>query len=287
MEKYDTLVFSGGSLKCLSQIGCIKYFEEKNILKNIRNYVGTSGGTLILLFLVLDYSYEEIRDFFITISNSVILLSINPEQILELFDNYGLNDGSIIKNIVREALYKKLFQEDITFIELAKKTGKNFIICASNIEQVKSSYFCLENTPDVNVVDAIMASCAIPILFNPVEINDVLYVDGGIYNNFPINYDKINKKTSFGINIYSNNINTSTFLGYLKCIINSVIVNNIEKNKISNDNPNVLDLYIDDINWFSINDLKINFRKQHIDDFINTGYNKIKAHFDLLKTGIK
>jgi NTE family protein len=37
-----------------------------------------------------------------------------------------------------------------------------------------------------NLSHALMASSCIPLLFQPVNYNDTLYVDGGVINNFPI-----------------------------------------------------------------------------------------------------
>lgn len=46
-----------------------------------------------------------------------------------------------------------------------------------------------------DIVPAIMASSAIPVLFNPVEIDGTIYVDGGVLDNMPVHpiYGKCNK----------------------------------------------------------------------------------------------
>ena len=36
------------------------------------------------------------------------------------------------------------------------------------------------------IVEAVTASCSIPIIFSPVVINGVHYVDGGLFHNFPV-----------------------------------------------------------------------------------------------------
>lgn len=277
-KNYDTLVLSGGSLKCISQIGCIKYLEENNMLNNIVNYVACSAGTIISLFLILNYTSDEIKDFFVKNLNDENIINIDPSQCVQILDTYGINDGKLINELIKRIIHKKLYIDDINFIELAKITGKNFVVCVSNILDKTSEYFSLENTPELSVITAIRTSCSIPILFNPVKINNKLYVDGGIYNNFPINYEKNNKNTTFGINIFNKNINTNTFTDYLKCIIDSITVNKTETFYDLN-NPDILTMYINDVQWISLSELKIDFSEEQINSFINYGYEHIKRHF--------
>jgi NTE family protein len=277
-KKYDTLVLSGGSLKCIAQIGCIKYLEENNILHDIINYVASSAGTIVSLFLILNYTFDEIKDFFIKNLKDENIINIDPSQCVQILDTYGINDGNIIVELVKRIIYKKLYVNDINFIELAKITGKNFSVCVSNILDKKTEYFSLENTPELSVITAIRTSCGIPILFTPIEINNKLYVDGGIYDNFPINYEKNNKNTTFGINIFSKNDNTDTFSAYLKCIIDSITVGKTETFYDLN-NPDILTMYIDDVQWISLAELKIDFSEEQINFFIDIGYDYIKKHF--------
>jgi predicted patatin/cPLA2 family phospholipase len=55
----------------------------------------------------------------------------------------------------------------------------------------------------MSVITAVRISCSIPVFFTPVLYNNCYYVDGGIKNNFPINY--CNKKTTLGLYIKNNN----------------------------------------------------------------------------------
>ena len=51
----------------------------------------------------------------------------------------------------------------------------------------------------MSVITAVRISCSIPVFFTPVKYNDCYYVDGGVTNNFPINY--CNKNTTLGLYI--------------------------------------------------------------------------------------
>ena len=47
----NNIVFSGGGIKGLIFIGCLKYLEENNLLKNIKAISGTSIGGVFSFLL--------------------------------------------------------------------------------------------------------------------------------------------------------------------------------------------------------------------------------------------
>ena len=59
----------------------------------------------------------------------------------------------------------------------------------------------VDTTPNVRVIDGIMASLSIPVLFKPcsLENSEEVYVDGGLINNFPINV--FDPSTTLGIRL--------------------------------------------------------------------------------------
>ena len=58
------LVLSGGSSKCIVFVGAIKALEELNILSTITTFAGTSGGAILALLLILEYSVEDITNLY-------------------------------------------------------------------------------------------------------------------------------------------------------------------------------------------------------------------------------
>lgn len=54
------------------------------------------------------------------------------------------------------------------------------IVCATNIEKGTSVGWCKGE-----IIPRVLASCSIPILFNPVRINGSYFVDGGVLRNLP------------------------------------------------------------------------------------------------------
>lgn len=54
------------------------------------------------------------------------------------------------------------------------------IVCATNLDKGSSVGWCKGE-----IVPRVLASCSIPIVFRPVKINGVNYVDGGVLRNIP------------------------------------------------------------------------------------------------------
>ncbi|WP_286083454.1 patatin-like phospholipase family protein, partial [Parabacteroides goldsteinii] len=51
------------------------------------------------------------------------------------------------------------------------------------------------------IVEAVTASCSIPIIFSPVVINGVHYVDGGLFHNFPVSIIRDRCERVIGVNV--------------------------------------------------------------------------------------
>ena len=279
---FNSIVIAGGALKVIAVIGCIKYLQEKNALKNIKNYIGTSAGSIMCLFLALDYTYVEIIDFLVHNLSDPEINTFDPSECFDILTNYGISSGKNIELLIQRILYKKLKVDDITFIELAKYTGKNLVVCVSNLSKERSEFFNVDTMPNLSVVTAIRVSCCIPIIYSPITINEDVYMDGGLYNNFPIDYIKDNVlKDILGINIvYKNYKSIDNFFSYINFVVNSLVdkVNSKALNDAEN-NVIIMDFIEDD--WFSLTELKLKFPKENWVIYINMGYKAIKEKLDL------
>jgi len=65
---------------------------------------------------------------------------------------------------------------------------KDLVVTATNRETGDLTIFDARKTPDVEIALACRASASIPLVFEPVKINGVEYVDGGYRDNLPQKY---------------------------------------------------------------------------------------------------
>jgi predicted acylesterase/phospholipase RssA len=182
------LVISGGSIRSISVIGCLKYIFEKLPIQ-VRNVVGTSAGAIIGLMVVLGYTPSEMETMMkYMVKHDYHKLLLDDLLDLKVLDTFGFDSGAGLESFIAEVLERKGLSRDATFVEMAKKTGKNFVVCVANVTQGKSQYLCVDTDPDMRVALAVRMSAALPILFSPIRYKNDMYTDGALYESLPTGY---------------------------------------------------------------------------------------------------
>lgn len=277
---FTKLVVAGGAIKSLSAIGSIAYLEETHLVHNLKHFIGTSAGSIICLFLVLGYKAQEIVKFINEHIDKDEIANVNIEDFFGIIDNYGLNLGKNLEVFLSSIIYEKLKLKDISFLDLAKHSGKDFIVCVANLSKEKEEYWSLDTVPNMSVIKAIRTSCSLPILFTPTKYNGDLYLDGGLYNNFPIDYftkSVSDIKDIIGINIVSTSRRTiDTFVDYITKIFQTVI-NRLTKEYTNDLNDNILTLQFEDEGWISFKGMRIDISRDTLEKYILTGYQEMKS----------
>jgi NTE family protein len=176
------IVFSGGAFKGWAYIGTLRALYELVDFHNIESIVGVSIGSVFALFYILQIDYRFLLDFIMKI-NYYEIIDVNIDH---LIINQSLIDGIQYIKYIQSIIAQKI-DPDITFIELYRFSRIKFTVPALNITDSRIDYFDYENTPNIKVIDAILASSSIPLLFPPVKLNNKFYYDGGLCNNCPVN----------------------------------------------------------------------------------------------------
>lgn len=279
---YTSIVIAGGATKVLAIIGIAKYLQEHGQLTAIKNYVGTSAGAIMCLLLSMNYSYEKLLATVSQTLKDQSITNLNPEGIFELLDTYGISDGDALRILLEKLIFDRFKVKEMTFIQFAKASGKNLVICVSNLTKERHEFFSVDTSPDMQVAEAIRISCAIPLLFQPVKVKDDIYLDGGIYNNFPIDYFPDHQlRDILGINIMAKNYqNTDDFFKYLGFIFSSIL-EKFNKKTINNKDRNVITLEFDDEeSWLSFSEIKIYISEEKLKKYVDLGYQAAKIHIN-------
>jgi predicted acylesterase/phospholipase RssA len=241
------LILSGAQLKGVCYVGVLKAIEELNILENIETIVGVSSGSLFGLAYCIGFTYESLRNLILGLDLESIK-DFNSESIFKLFYNFGIDTGNKLEKLIKIILKKKTDNENITFKEFQEKYPKiNFIIVGTNLTDCKTEYFSKDTTPDMYLWKALRISISFPFVFEKVDFNDKIFVDGGLLLNYPIEYfnpDKI--ENTLGISIISDNCNNkdlSTFDKYIIQIIYA-LSSKTEKYFSNKYNKNTINIYL-------------------------------------------
>ena len=91
---------------------------------------------------------------------------------------------------------------DVTLKELYERTGVDIYITTSEIVQFELNVLSHKTHPDWRVLDAIYASCSLPVIFAPIIRNNCCYIDGGLFSSYPLDLcikDGCNTNEIFGI----------------------------------------------------------------------------------------
>ena len=189
---FETLVLSSGGMNGLIILGALNYLYSIGKLKEIKNYIGCSVGSIISLLLIIGYTPFEI---------SQRVIDTNMEKELRVIDlknlstNFSLYSHTILLNI-----FEKLITDKLGFIptmkELHETFNVNLEITVYNYSKMCVEYINHENTPNELCSIVVCASCSIPVVFNYVKINEQKYIDGGILEPFPISFAKEKYKDS-------------------------------------------------------------------------------------------
>lgn len=199
------LVMGGGGAKGAYQIGAWKAICEYGLDKYIGSYSGSSIGALNCALIQLK-TYEEASEIWLNQDLSKFFLTGGAD----------LNDiSNAINNIKKgkEIEFDGLFSRNglveflnIIGIEKLENLPVDFFVTVSNITALPENrriidtvlnwyngknagfvqYINLKNTHKKFIVDILLATSAIPMIYPPVEIGGQFYVDGGIDDNLPI-----------------------------------------------------------------------------------------------------
>jgi predicted acylesterase/phospholipase RssA len=197
---YDTLILSGGGLLILSIAACLERLDSQLNFKTIKSYHGTSTGSIMSFLLCIGMSPSSIVKILGSF-NFEKIMHIQPENIIDLMEKTGILSTKNITEKLKLVCLSKYNKEDITFAELYEETGKELNIYTTNFTKQKCRIFNHNNSPDVSVLLAIEMSCCVPIIFEQIEFEGDIYVDGGLCAHFPTPKTLTEGSKVFGIMI--------------------------------------------------------------------------------------
>lgn len=188
------LVLSGGGAKGLAHVGVLKVLEELNIRPDY--ITGVSMGSIVGGLYAIGYSAQELDSVVKAIDWNVVFsddLGFNQigYNVKQDYRNYQINlSGNSLKEIglplgvVDGQLISEFFSElcwRATGIDSFDDFPIPFRCTATDIISGKSFLFDSGSLPL-----AMRASMAIPTAFTPIIKDEMLLVDGGVINNFPV-----------------------------------------------------------------------------------------------------
>jgi NTE family protein len=191
------LCLSGGGARGPYQIGAVEALQELGIYDKIEVFSGASIGAANVSILASS-SIENAKAIWDSMPKDPLK---QVKTIKDKFDNKkltiiegGLRSMDFFEKLLIENLNIDHFDhrdviisvsesgdEDKGLFDLIRSSFKHYI----NHES-KSVYVDLKKIEREFVVDAVKASCSIPVVFSPVINDHKKYYDGGVFDNAPM-----------------------------------------------------------------------------------------------------
>lgn len=155
------LALSGGGARGFAHVGVIMALEKFSMKPDIIS--GVSAGAIV---------------------SALYGAGLSARDIFECFAEHGRLTDFASLTLPKESIMKLQRLGDLLEkwlpIKYIEETSLPIVICATDFDNGKSVGWSKGE-----IVPRVIASCSIPILFPPVKINGVNYVDGGVLRNLP------------------------------------------------------------------------------------------------------
>jgi len=155
------LVLSGGGARGIAHIGVIDALRSHGLEPDC--IAGSSSGAVVGALTAAGHSTETMLEFF---------RKASPFR----FSVVSVRKGGILDTAKVVDNFRAYFPDDC--FEALKI---RLFLTATDIINARLKIF--ESGP---LIPAILASCSMPMVFTPTEVDGRWYVDGGVINNFPI-----------------------------------------------------------------------------------------------------
>lgn len=171
------VALSGGGARGFAHVGALKALEEAGMKPDV--IAGVSAGSVAAVLYAA---------------------GVRLDEMLSLFTSTKFSDFARPSMIHGEGMFSlerfKQFIEDATGVDRLEDLKIPTYVGVTDLDHGESAEF-----HEGPLGERVMASCSIPIVFPPVEIDGIHYVDGGVLRNLPawIIRDKCEKL--IGINV--------------------------------------------------------------------------------------
>ena len=273
---FDTLVLSGGAINGIIMLGALQHYKDKDLLQNIKTYVGTSVGSIICYLLIIGYTPVEIIVYLCT-NNQVF-------QKLKYFDINSAcrGDGATTFLHITEYLERMTTEKIgklITMKDIKSLFGVNFICSTFNFTKSTTEYISPDTHPDIPCLAALRMSSNLPLVFETYKYGNSFYVDGGICDNFPLKIGEENGERVLGLAVLQQLSSAEIYpqknmLGYVYRLL-SAMCKEMITTKIEHKADKSTVVILDTMNGMDL--LNFNIDSKHKLDMFSFGYNQIST----------
>ena len=278
------VVLSGGGAKGMAHIGVLKVLEKAGIPVDI--VTGTSIGSIVGGLYAIGYNAHSLDSMVRTQDWTYVITDKEDLRNQSLLDRKKLNTylfttgmtlgkrdqgaGGLIRGKNLAELFQKLFVGYTDSLDFTSDLKIPFACVATNIMDNSEVVFHSGRLPQ-----AIRASMSIPAAFSPVRLGDMVLVDGGLKNNYPVDVAReMGAEVVIGVTLNGKPKTAEDITGTMKIVGQIIDVNCVNK---YDENKALSDLWMNvDPHGYST----ASFTSEAIDSLIRYGEEEAMRHWD-------
>ncbi len=193
------LVLSGGGAKGLAHIGVLKVIDSLGV--RVDYVAGTSMGAIIGSLYAAGYSGKELDSIFRVLDFGILINDELPRASKAFYERNNSERYAVTLPFdhFKIKLPSALSRGQNVYGLISKLTLH--VNEAEDFSKLPIPFFCIATDAETGkevilekgiLALAVMASGALPSLFQPVMMNNQMLIDGGVVNNYPV--DELKKK---------------------------------------------------------------------------------------------
>ena len=278
------VVLSGGGAKGMAHIGVLKVLEKAGIPVDI--VTGTSIGSIVGGLYAIGYNAHSLDSMVRTQDWTYVITDKEDLRNQSLLDRKKMNTylfhtgvtfgkrdqgaGGLIRGKNLAELFQKLFVGYTDSLDFNKDLKIPFACVATNIMDNSEVVFHSGRLPQ-----AIRASMSIPAAFSPVRLGDMVLVDGGLKNNYPVDVAReMGAEVVIGVTLNGKPKTAEDITGTMKIVGQIIDVNCVNKYA---ENKAITDLWMNvDPHGYST----ASFTSEAIDSLVRYGEEEAMRHWD-------
>jgi len=199
------IALSGGGARGIAHLGVLKALDEIGV--KLSCISGTSTGAIVGALYADGVTPDAILDLII---NTRFFSSLRPAWTWT---------GLLHMDGLRDVILKFIPGNSFESLKIP------LTIAATNLRKGRAEYFS-----QGELIPAILASCCVPALFNPVQLLGEIYVDGGIMDNLPCK--PIREKCDVLIGSHCNHISSEFDVKNFRSVIERSLLMAINGNTV-------------------------------------------------------
>jgi predicted acylesterase/phospholipase RssA len=176
------VAFGAGALDGFQQLGALHVLQKEGRLGSTRRFAGTSAGSIVAFIAALRVIALDVM-MFVAEADTRNLIRV---KLANLATDFGVDDASALFGFLA-SMFEAMCpgSSELTFELLHATTGRHLMVATTCLSDSRLEVMDHLSTPGVRILDAIRASCSVPILFTSPMLNGKRYCDGGILAYYP------------------------------------------------------------------------------------------------------